>query len=414
MKLRTKYILFTGILHGLALVLSYYIFRENLVLFLISEVIIIISMVIAWRLYGQLLQPLKTMMQGIEAMRDKDFSVKLRKTGSHEVDQLIGVYNQMMDELRKERTLQEQQHFFLEKLIQTSPTGIIIMDFDDQVVQVNPRGEQLLKKHRFTEQIRALQSGESGILSFSGVDAYKVQKSHFIDRGFPRHFVMIEELTEEILKAEKKVYEKVIRMMAHEVNNTIGPVNSIISSTLKAPAGLDNDHIAALEVAIHRNHHLNAFMRNFADLVKLPAPVKKPADLHAILQSVSRLMTMKAAENEVEIMLELFPEGPRQIMADEAQLEQALLNILKNSIEAMDGKGNIRINTTAKQLVISDTGKGIPPEAAENIFSPFYSTKINGQGIGLTLVREILLNHGWTFTLETVAPGDTRFTIHFT
>ncbi|RPE06069.1 HAMP domain-containing protein [Chitinophaga lutea] len=413
MKLRTKYILFVGILHGLALMLSYYIFRENMALFFFSEVVILLSLVVAWRLYGQLLQPLKTLMQGIEAMQDKDFSVKFRKTGSLEMDQLIDVYNRMMDELRKERTLQEQQHFFLEKLIQTSPTGIIIMDFDDQVVQVNPRAEQLLKKDRFLEQVRALRSGESGILSFSGVDAYKVQKSHFIDRGFPRHFVMIEELTGEILKAEKKVYEKVIRMMAHEVNNTIGPVNSIIASTLRAPASLDVQHTEALEVAIHRNQHLNTFMRNFAELVKLPAPSKKPTDLGRVLSSVVKLMELKAAEHEVRFVAELPQEGELMLMADELQLEQALINILKNSIEAMDGKGTIHITATQRQLVITDTGKGIPAGEAAHIFSPFYSTKPNGQGIGLTLVREVLLSHGWVFSLETAAPGDTRFTIQF-
>jgi len=412
MKLRTKYILFVSILHVLALVLTYYIFRENKLLFIISEAVIIASLLVAWRLYNQLLQPLKTLMQGIEAMQDKDFSVKLRATGSREMDQLIAVYNRMMDELRTERTLQEQQHFFLEKLIQTSPTGIIIMDYDDNVLQVNPRAEQLMRQHRFLEHVQALRSGESEILSFSGVHAYKVQKSHFIDRGFPRHFVMIEELTEEILKAEKKVYEKVIRMMAHEVNNTIGPVNSIIGSTLKSSTGLNAEHAAALEVAINRNHHLNVFMRNFADLVKLPPPVKKPVQLQQVVHTVVQLMRMKAAENAVEFKIAL-PGDALPVMADILQLEQALINIIRNSLEAMNGNGSIRISATHRELVIADTGHGIARDAAENIFSPFYSTKPNGQGIGLTLVREILLGHGWEFSLETVAPGDTRFTIRF-
>lgn len=412
MKLRTKYILFVGILHLLALVLSYYIFKENRLLFIISEAVIIISLLVAWRLYNQLLQPLKTLMQGIEAMQDKDFSVKFRETGQYEMDQLIGVYNQMMDELRKERTLQEQQHFFLEKLIHTSPTGIIIMDYDDNVLLLNPRAELLVQKYPFLERVRALRSGEADIVSFSSAHAYKLQKSHFIDRGFPRHFVMIEELTEEILKAEKKVYEKVIRMMAHEVNNTIGPVNSIIASTLKAPARLDPQHTAALEVAVNRNHHLNAFMRNFADLVKLPAPVKKPVQLHQVVRSVIQLMEMKGAEKEITFIAELpAAEGPL-VMADVLQLEQALINIIKNSMEAIEDRGHIRITLTGHQLIIADTGKGIT-SPSENLFSPFYSTKPDGQGIGLTLVREILFGHGWEFSLETLAPGDTRFTISF-
>lgn len=412
MKLRTKYILFVSILHLLALVLTYFIFREYKIFFIASEVVILFSLFIAWRLYKQLIQPLKTLLQGVEAMQDKDFSVKFRKTGKYEMDQLITVYNGMMDQLRQERTLQEQQHFFLEKLIQTSPTGIIILDYDDQVLQVNPRAEQLMEKHRFLEHVRALRSGETKIISFTGISSFKLQKSHFIDRGFPRHFVMIEELTAEILRAEKKVYEKVIRMMAHEVNNTIGPVNSIITSTLKASSSLDQQHTAALQVAIDRNHHLNSFMRNFADLVKLPEPVKKPTDLHKVIRSVTALMEMKAAEHAVTFRVEL-ADGAFMIPADELQLEQALINILQNSIEAMDGRGTVHISTLHRRLMIADNGKGIPTAAAENIFSPFYSTKPNGQGIGLTLVREILLNHGWSFSLETVAPGDTRFMILF-
>jgi len=99
-----------------ALVLSWFIFRDNKIWFIASEAVIIISIVFAIQLYRQLLQPLKTLMQGVEAIKDRDFNVKFLSTGKHEMDQLIEVYNQMMDELRIERTRQEQQHFFLRKV----------------------------------------------------------------------------------------------------------------------------------------------------------------------------------------------------------------------------------------------------------------------------------------------------------
>jgi two-component system nitrogen regulation sensor histidine kinase NtrY len=95
-------------------------------------------------LYGQLIRPIKMLLQGIEALKDRDFNVKFLPTGKHEVDQLINVYNQMIDELRTERTQQEEQHFFLEKLIYTSPTGIIILDHDDCIQQLNPKALQIL------------------------------------------------------------------------------------------------------------------------------------------------------------------------------------------------------------------------------------------------------------------------------
>ncbi|MDR3697385.1 ATP-binding protein [Mucilaginibacter sp.] len=432
MKLRTKYILFVIILHLVALTLSWFIFAQNRIYFILSEVFIIISVIIAWQLYLQLLRPLKTLMQGVEAIKDRDFNVKFLSTGKHEMDQLIEVYNQMMDELRTERTRQEQQHFFLEKLIFTSPTGIIILDYDDNVQQINPKALQLIDvkaddilkypvdklEHPLLLQIKRLNSGETMVVKPDGINTYKLQKSHFIDRGFSRHFIMIEDLTTEILAAEKNVYGKVIRMMAHEVNNTIGPVNSIMQSALKTNRlweGDKNDSLKdALQVAMDRNQNLNHFMRGFADLVKLPAANKKPLDLHQLISSIARLMEIKAGEKRVEFEF-LLVGGPFMINADAQQMEQVLINIVKNAIEAIKEKGKVSFITSPgkRSLIIADTGKGIDQQHAPDLFSPFFSTKKDGQGIGLTLVREILTNHGFDFSLKTVAKNQTEFTIIF-
>jgi len=371
-------------------------------------------------------------MQGVEAIKDRDFNVKFLSTGKHEMDQLIDVYNQMMDELRTERTRQEQQHFFLEKLIQTSPTGIIILDYDDNIQQINPKALQILGiaadgvvgypvdklEHPLFLQIKRLRSGENMSIKLDGASTYKLQKSHFIDRGFSRHFIMIEDLTAEILAAEKNVYGKVIRMMAHEVNNTIGPVNSIVQTTLKTNA-LWHSHQydtlkEALHVAMDRNHNLNQFMRNFAELVKLPAPNKRTFDLHQLIGSVSKLMKVTAGERAIDFEFYL-AESAFNILADEQQMEQALINIIKNAIEAIDFKGIIRFMTASnnRSLIISDTGSGISPQESANLFSPFFSTKKDGQGIGLTLVREILTNHGFEFSLRTIGDQQTEFTIVF-
>jgi two-component system nitrogen regulation sensor histidine kinase NtrY len=430
MKLRTKYIVFVVTLHLLTLVLSWFIFIDNKIYFIISEAFVLISAAVAIQLYRQLVLPVKMLMQGIEAIKDKDFNVKFLTTGKLEVDVLINVYNQMMDELRTERTRQEQQHFFLEKLIHTSPTGIIILDFDDRVQQANPKALQALGmtektligeliselEHPLFAQIKALKSGETTVVKLDGVNSFKLQKSHFIDRGFSRHFIMMEDLTAEILAAEKKVYGKVIRMMAHEVNNTIGPVNSIMQSAMKTDQlwqGHDFDPIKdALQVAMDRNQNLNLFMRNFADLVKLPPANKQSVVLQKLIVSVGKLMSIRAEERGIELLLDL-PETPITVMADEQQLEQAFINIVKNAIEAIEGKGSVifAIDRKEKKLVVIDTGKGITPEQSVNLFTPFFSTKKDGQGIGLTLVREIMLNHGFEFSLKTVAEKRTEFVV---
>ena len=432
MKLRIKYILFVFILHAVTLVLTFFVFKENKILFLVAEVFVIISILISWNLYRQLIQPLKSLMTGLDAIKDRDFNTKFLPTGKHEVDQLINVYNQMMDQLRTERTVQEQQHFFLEKLILTSPTGIIILNYEEQIQQINPKAKQILEIpekelldssiHNFVnpllKQIAELKSGEAKTVKHSGAKTFKIQKSHFIDRGFPRHFIMIEELTAEILAAEKSVYGKVIRMMAHEVNNTIGPVNSIIQSTLKSDSlwsHHNSDFQEALQVAMDRNQNLNLFMRNFADLVKLPEPTKKEVQMNNFLKSVYTLMEAQAREKEIQLVLQI-PEQPFFITADVQQMEQALINIVKNAIEAIGFGGvvTLALDAETKQLSVRDTGVGLTNMQSEQLFIPFFSTKKDGQGIGLTLVREILNNHGYAFSLKTHHANCTVFSIQLT
>lgn len=432
MRLKTKYLLFVVIIHLVGLGLSYFIFQDNKILFIVSEVFIIISIAISWQLYLQLIQPLRSLMQGVQAIKDKDFNVKFLPTGKFEVDELISVYNQMMDELKAERTRQEQQHYFLEQIVHSSPTGMVILDFDGRIQQINPKALEITGlqesnligrdtkdlDHPLFKQIAALNVGDAQISKFTGVHTYKLQKSNFIDRGFYRHFILIEDLTAELLEAEKKVYGKVIRMMAHEVNNTIGAVNSIMQSAHQHKTLWENPNTDSLKnaigIAIDRNQNLNLFMRNFAELVKLPAPNRISLNLYKVLKNVSDLMANKASERDIEFTFDLqgddFP-----LHADEQLLEQALINIIKNAMEAIGTSGCISFQAipAKRTLIISDTGNGLTQDQAENIFTPFYSTKKDGQGIGLTIVREILLNHNFRFSLSTIAERKTAFTIEF-
>jgi len=381
----------------------------------------------AWQLYRQLIRPLNLLITGADAIRERDFNTRFLKTGKYEMDQLIEVYNQMIDELRFERTQQEQQHFFLEKLIATSPTGIVILDYDEKVHQLNPRALQLMHlqekevigqpvtklKHPIFAEISRLPSGKSETIAINGIEAYKIQKSHFIDRGFARYFIMIEELTVELLAAEKKAYGKVIRMMAHEVNNTIGPVNSILESALQSRQTSEPIQ-NALQVAIDRNKNLDLFMRNFADVVRLPLPDKKTVDLNKLVQGVVQLMSLKAGEKQIRFKWEP-SKYPFLLSCDIQQLEQVLINIIKNALEAISESGTISIllQEKPKQLVIRDSGKGIDPAISPELFSPFFSTKKEGQGIGLTIIRDVLLSHGYTFSLQTKPEGYTEFQIFF-
>lgn len=425
MTLRSKFIGFIIVIHAVAIGLSFYIFRENKLWFLVSELLILVSIALCWSLFNDLIRPIELLLRGLDAIRDRDFNVKFVKTGKFETDQLIDVYNQMMDRLRHERTLQQEQHFFLQKLVQTSPTGIILLDYDGHIASMNPRAleitglteQEIIGKsptafsHPVFTAILEMETGASQILRLSGSQTLKVRKAQFIDRGFPCTFVMLEELTVEILEAEKRSYGKVIRMMAHEVNNSTGAVNSILDTTLALQTP-DSDIAHALQVAIERNEHLSAFMRNFADVIRLPEPRMEQIDLHLLLGKVVQLMDFKARSVGVSLQC-AFAEGPLQTWADAGQLEQVFINLIKNAIEAASGNGIVRIQTARKplQIIIADNGTGIPEALKDKIFSPFFSSKNGGQGIGLTLAREILTAHGYTFSLETKDTGWTEFII---
>jgi two-component system nitrogen regulation sensor histidine kinase NtrY len=417
MKISTKYILFVVIIHLAALVLSFFVFIDEKWIFLVAEAVILVSIYISWQIYQQLIQPLNLLVQGAEAIADRDFNTSFLETGTYEMDKLIKVYNRMMEELRIERTKQQEQHYFLEKLIHTSPTGILILDYDGKIEQVNPMAASLLDiaveslvdkhinalNHPVMIKLANMQSGGSGTVKMAAA-TYKVHKSHFMDRGFPRFFVMIEVLTAEILEAEKNAYGKVIRMMAHEVNNTIGPVNSIMNSALNKISNIQGETplSEALQIAVERNSNLNIFMRNFADLVRLPPPQKQKVDLMSVVMSTARLMETRAGDKKIRFNYPV-DRAPLFVSADQQQIEQVLINIIKNAMESIGDTGEItfRFDQASKILTISDTGKGIDDELSQNLFKPFFSTKKDGQGIGLTLIREVLYNHGFNFSLKT-------------
>ena len=433
MKLKIKYILFVSFLHIILILLSLRMFEENIYYFIAAEVFIICTIIISIILYRQFIQPVQTLSSGLESLKDKDFTMKLLTTGHYEMDQLIGVYNKMIDQLRIERLKQEEQHFFLENLVQASPAGIIILDFDGFITNINPAAESFLglssdkiigKKFnkitgRLAKALNKLQPGTSEIIPLSGMITYRCQKASFVDRGFNHHFILIEELTDELLKNERKAYEKVIRMMSHEINNSVGAVNSILSSSLTYKNKLtkkDKDQFEnAINVAMERNVHLNKFMGNFADIVRIPQPTKKKTDLHQLLQKVHILMQNELEKRQIEWKWQLQKEAFLLEM-DEQQMEQVLVNIVKNALEAIEKNGKITIvtsTTSGKQLIIRDNGKGISEDIRQKLFTPFFSTKKNGQGIGLTLTREILLNHGFKFSLETNKKDETEFVIEF-
>jgi two-component system nitrogen regulation sensor histidine kinase NtrY len=336
----------------------------------------------------------------------------------------------MIEELRQERVSQHEKSFLLERLIQASPAGVLILDFEGRIESTNPAAERFLGQptERLLGQLPAelpgawgpalasLTEGQPQALRLSGLQTYRAHAAHFFDRGFTRRFLLLEELTQALIQQEKQSYGQLIRMMSHEINNSIGAINSILHSFGHYRPHLDPadqpDFAQALEVSIARNTQLANFIGNFARLVRLPAPVLQPADAHALLRGIGRLLQPQSEERRIRWHLE-FPETALVLRFDAQQLEQALLNIAKNALEAIGHDGNVWVRTTAQPptITIENDGPGLTPEISQHLFTPFFSTKRDGQGIGLTLVRDILQAHGFHFQLTTLNNQHTAFTI---
>lgn len=433
MKLRDKFIAFAVIIHVILIALSLLLLSVNNYLFFASELIIVVSLIVTIRLYRAILRPVNLMTAGIESIKDRDFSTKFVPTGHYEMDQLVDVYNSMIDRLRDERVKVREHHYLLERLINATPIGVIILGFEENITMLNPAALSIFggKPDDYIGrpigsltglpgvELGSLEAGETRFINVNGIRSYKCRKSHFVDRGFSRDFVLVEQLTGEILDTQKKAYGKVIRMMSHEINNTVGAINSILSSSLHYRNDLRpedrKDFSDAMEVAIERNQRLNRFMSNFADVVRIPPPSVELHDLRELLKSVGVLMAPECEKRGVRWVWEI-PDAPMPVACDLLQMEQVLVNVLKNALEAVDQNGSITVSSNGEmppRLRIIDTGKGVKPEQKSQLFTPFFSTKRDGQGIGLTMVREILVNHGFAFNLESREPGHTEFWIEF-
>ena len=434
MTLRRWFIAYLVLIHLVFAGLAVYLLRAQPAWLLVVELAFVLSLVAGLILVGRFVAAASFLPEAEQFLHDGDFMTRFREFGQPETDRFIRLYNRLSGHLREERVrLQEQQHF-LSQILAVSPLGILLLDFDQRVAYVNPSGERLLQQPAaqiisrrldhltgpLARMLEDLRDNESVVVPLWGGRRVRCQRGSFVDRGFPRGFMVIEELTEELRQFEKAAYGKLIRMMSHEVNNSVGASNSLLHSCLTYAHELSVEHRAdfeaALRVAIDRTDQLNAFMRSFADVIRLPPPRLEPCDIGDVLESIRRLMKAKCDARRIE-WRSAIEEPPGVVPMDRAQVEQALVNIVTNAMEAIGENGTITVRLGRRDarpaLVVEDTGPGLSAEARQNLFTPFFSTKEHGQGIGLTLVQEILSQHRFQYSLDSPPGGPTRFTIVF-
>lgn len=424
MKIRWQLTLLFSILFIALAGLTFQLLKDKSLFLIIAEVGLLLALIVFVWIIGRITKPIDQIALGVDALKDRDFSGIMRPSGSKEIDSLVMVYNQMLENIKKERVFQQEQHFFFQNLIESLPVGLLILDFDDKLKEYNPvardilniqesdigqelrRSNLLLGNEILSQEIRDPQT-----YKISGTRYVRVFVDRFKHRGFYQKFVILEETGDEILKVEKQSYGKVIRMMAHEVKNSVGAINSILE-TLETAGGLSKEEISEyLRIVIDRNTRLNTFMENFAKVVRLPIPEKRIFDFSETVSSVYHLMKLKFKEKPVEFTLKM-PNETVLLKGSQEQMEQVLINVILNAFEAISESGKVETILTQNRFSVVDNGSGISEETKSKLFTPFFSTKPTGQGVGLTMVREILHNHGFAFELDS-ENGETRFLIRW-
>lgn len=432
MKSKILFFALAVLVFGSILGTGFLFFKTDIHKFLIIEGIGILAVIFFCILYYRLIKPYQIISSGMELLREQDFSTRLRPIASSEANQVIEVFNKMMDQLKDERLQVREKNHFLDLLIQASPQGVIILDFDERITEINSAGLRLLSISNINEvkgkklpessitigkQLAELKPNEDLVIRSSGITMYRCSRSSFIDRGFAHPFILIEELTHELLKTEKKSYENIIRMMAHEVNNSVGAVSStlnVISDTLRQDENNElADVLPAVEASFDRCRHLGQFISNFAEVVKIPPPTLSNVSINELAKSVDALTRIECQRRNIKLILALTTDVDT-IYIDSIQFEQVLVNIVKNAYEAINEGGEIQIitNTHPLSITIANDGPAISDEVKQKLFTPFFTTKSRGQGIGLMFVREVLLNHNCKFDLSS-EHGWTKFEILF-
>ncbi|WP_289075544.1 ATP-binding protein [uncultured Bacteroides sp.] len=431
MKLKNLFFLLAILLMFAWGILFFFTLKEKGTLHYVGEAVITLSLIVLVYFYRKVVKPLDSIANGMDLLREQDFSSRLAPVKQAEADRIVDMFNRMMDQLKNERLRLREQNYFLDLLINVSPMGVIILDFDGKISMLNAAALRFLgytsaneltgKEFKnlecpLAEEIDRLPKDTTDTIRLSDSMIYRCSRLSFVDRGFAHPFVLIESLTAEVVKAEKKAYEKVIRMIAHEVNNTTAGITSTLETASEALKEMEDteDIQEVMKVCVERCYGMSSFITNFANVVKIPEPNLEQVRLNDRVSACRMFMETVCRDRKITLHNELCPENP-VVKIDTVLFEQVLVNIIKNAAESIGECGDIYIRTTDSPvtLEIADTGKGINREVEAKLFSPFFSTKPNGQGIGLIFIREVLTKHGCTFSLRTYSDGLTRFRISF-
>ena len=366
---------------------------------------------IIWRALVPMRALFRALAGTVASYRDGDFSFGITWDKASDLIELVDAHNALGNALREQRLALVQRELLLDTMVQNTPVAMVLVDASRRVVLGNLAARRMLGEGRRLEghsldalldgapgAVReAFARGGDGLFTVSDEDheeIYHLARRMFRLNGRPHELVLVRQMTTELRRQEVQTWKKVIRVISHELNNSLAPIASLAHSGAELLRRGQYERLpAALATIEDRARHLEGFIRDYARFAKLPAPRSTPVEWSRFLAQL---------RTQVDFVPDVQPEdGVGRF--DVAQMEQALLNLLKNAHEsgtpADEVRASVRRTPEGWRIDVLDRGSGMNDAVLANALLPFYSTKRHGTGLGLALAREIAEAHGGRIAL---------------
>ena len=385
---------------------------------LIAFVLVLPLVVVVARLASApMMRAITALVGSVVSLRDGDFSVSLAENRDDEFGDLVRAHNELGRVLREERQNLFQRELLLDTMVQNSPIALLLVDANAHVVYANVAARALLNDGRVMNGFdfnrivdecplplrQALASGGDGLFSVAiehEEETFHLSQRSFRLNGRDHRMYLIKRLTRELGRQEVKTWKKVIRVISHELNNSLAPISSLAHSGRElARQGESRRLDAVFDTIEERARHLHGFIHSYAEFARLPQPQLEAVDWPAFLDQLARHFAFRLAA----------PPPARPGWFDRVQLEQVLINLLKNAHESGGPGDAVEIEVSARgseqRIEVRDRGSGMSAAVLANALLPFYSTKRSGSGLGLALAREITEAHGGRIALANRSDG---------
>jgi nitrogen fixation/metabolism regulation signal transduction histidine kinase len=378
-------------------------------------------------LAGLVMHPLSRLLRALEgavaSYRDGDFSFSIAATRNDELGELIRMHNALGQTLREQRQNLAQRELLLDTVVQNTPVALVLTDGIGRVTYANIAARHLFNDGRslhgldFLELLenapealrRAVQGGEDALLTVEmdgSEETFHLSQRSFRLQGRPHRLQLFRRMTRELSRQEVATWKRVIRVISHELNNSLAPISSLAHSGAELARRGQTERLPGVFATIgERARHLHGFIAGYANFAKLPAPQPVPIQWRPFLDSLSLHCVFRLQGS--------LPEQPGWF--DAAQIEQVLINLVKNAHESGSAEDGVTLSLAIigrdVRIEVADRGPGMSETVLAQALLPFYSTKRSGTGLGLALAREIVEAHGGRITLANREQGGLRVSL---